>query len=774
MISKYLWRIIVPYFLLAWLLLTTILFLQQGARFAEILLGVNVPWRYLLELSAALILTVAAFTSPMALLVGIVVAFGQLRGDSETAAMAAGGIGPGQLVKPCLLLGALISCAALWVNWQGVPLASQIVRRVTVETALLKLESPIEPGVFNTQFNNYVIYVRDGNNEAGIWERVFIYLPKGDQIQLITAASGRIDAAEDKSELVLNNAQVTTLPARGDGGSSITNDQIGALRLTLETGRRALRQKLTVVERVSDEMGFEELWTAARAKTGREQIELLVLFNRRLALSIAPLILAMLGAAISLRLKRGGRGGAIVVALAAILVYYLLSLLGEQLARNQTIPLLAGCWAANFLTVCVSSFWLFRATSLSKRRLGDLRVFQVSSFFGRTAIERDGLINRRHSRVNGEQSVWESRRETRLLGLLERDLWKNLLWYFALTCFALLLLFEIFTLLEVVRSFDAATMGYALLFKYLLLLCPFVLWQIAPTALMLAALTTYAIKARRSETVVWESAGQSLSTMLLPCLLFAIALGALNWQWQEKVLPITNPQQDSLRARLRGSTVAARDQENRVWLKINNDILTFTAKNESDNVEVKDFAVYHFDDEGRYLSELQRAEKAVWQNPSIELSGVKTEVDWQGSLVQMKRATGATTRLSVNENPFATMTSKTQYLSFDGLQKLRRAAESASEQRRLEVLTQIRLTTLLLPLVIILFTAPLALKLSGRRGQIGRSIGLTVIVWLLLTATINLFGRLGDEGVLPPLIAVWSPLVLFGSLGCYWLAKLRG
>ena len=76
MIERYLLRTILPYFLLAWILLTVILFLQQGSRFTEILLSANIPARLIFELSAALIVSVIAFTSLMALLTGIVVGLG--------------------------------------------------------------------------------------------------------------------------------------------------------------------------------------------------------------------------------------------------------------------------------------------------------------------------------------------------------------------------------------------------------------------------------------------------------------------------------------------------------------------------------------------------------------------------------------------------------------------------------------------------------------------------------------------------------------------------
>ena len=88
----------------------------------------------------------------------------------------------------------------------------RIVRQVALQTALYKLESPIEPGVFNSEINGYTIYVKDGDVEKGTWKNIFIYNEdkKNNQVRLITSKSGRIDTNDEKSELVLDNAVVNT------------------------------------------------------------------------------------------------------------------------------------------------------------------------------------------------------------------------------------------------------------------------------------------------------------------------------------------------------------------------------------------------------------------------------------------------------------------------------------------------------------------------------------------------------------------------------------
>src|SRR3954453_15355874 len=145
LISKYLVLAVLPYFVFSWLLLSVILFAQQASRFSDIFFNVNIPATMMWQLSVALVPNVIAFTCPMAMLVGTVIGLAKLQTDSELVAIRAAGVGNLQITIPIALLGIILSIFAFVVNLKGVPLAAAMVRKVTLETALKKLESPVEP-----------------------------------------------------------------------------------------------------------------------------------------------------------------------------------------------------------------------------------------------------------------------------------------------------------------------------------------------------------------------------------------------------------------------------------------------------------------------------------------------------------------------------------------------------------------------------------------------------------------------------------------------------
>jgi lipopolysaccharide export LptBFGC system permease protein LptF len=308
-ISWYLIRAVVPYFLLSWLILSVVLFIQQGGRYSEIFFNPNLPTSFLWQLAIALIPNVIAFTCPMAALVGVTIGLSRMQTDNELIAIRSSGVGNFAAILPILVLGIILSIISIVVNIFGVPLASRVVRLVALQTAVFKLESPIEPGSFNTDVAGYTIYVRNGDIDSGRWENVFVFSenPETGELRLITSKRGRIDSRGQESELVLEDAAVSTLLA-GNGSGNAASENIGEVRIAIKTRRDELVGRLSEVQPSIEELGLWELAEFAKTSTGKEQVEAKILIIRRIVLSLAPILFCLLAASIIFRFDRRGRG----------------------------------------------------------------------------------------------------------------------------------------------------------------------------------------------------------------------------------------------------------------------------------------------------------------------------------------------------------------------------------------------------------------------------------------------------------------------------------
>lgn len=760
LISRYVLQAVLPYFFLTWIILSVIFFVQQAGRFSELLFGAAVPGALVWQLALALVPNVIAFTCPIAALVGVIIGVSRIQGDSELVALRAAGVGNLQISALIVLLGVILSLFAFFINLRGVPFAAQIVRQVAVQAAILKLESPVEPGVFNTEINGFTVYVKGGDLEAGTWKKIFIHQedPKTGETRLITADSGQVgygrtEADKDRSEIILNNATVTTFNRKAQG--KVVSENVKNLRLAVETRRGELIERLARSKQDPQELGLWELAEYASSQQGLQRTEAWLLWQRRLILSITPLIFVLLGLALVTKFNRGGRGFGAFLSVASLVCYYLITLLGEQLARTGTISVALG----GLLPVMIGAgviVWLFATPRLYISR-------------GLNLIEKlRKLLPEKRPGERAAKSSWIDL----TTGILDFDIVTSLLKnYVAIVAF-LTIIYLIFTAFELWKFAGTIDNGIILLLSYLFFLIPFIYTQLAPTALMIATIAVYVVKSRQNEVVTWTAAGRSVYRLLAPCFILMAVVGAFNFGFQEIVYTRSNRIQDALRDRIRSRNLVT-VKTGYQWASNKNRIFRFQLGGASDNAkgsDLRDLVVYQFDQEGRRLEKVYRANTAIWSRQGLELveGGSITVIDDDGKATTRKVGDYV---VEENYDPLRGLVTKPSHLTvFETQQKIANSL-SESEQRTYEVALQRKYATPFLPFVITLFTAPFALTL-GRKGNVV-TIVYAVALWLVFMGMVNVFEQFGISGMLYPSIAVWSPLVVFATIGVILVSKVR-
>jgi LPS export ABC transporter permease LptG len=761
LVQRYIIAAILPYLLMALLLLTAILLAQQSGRLAEILLVAHVPAELLAEFSLSLIPNVLVFALPTAMLVGTLVGLSRMGTDSELVAMRAAGVGTWQMLWPVLLLGGLLTVAALWVNLLVAPEAASALRRATLRAALYKMDSPVEPRTFNTEIPGYVIYVKDGDKARGQWGRVFLFAqPKDEPTRLVTARSGRIDSSAERSELVLSDAMSTSFPAvegKGEGGARAT-ERLEQLRFVLDTGRKELLGDLRRDEARPEEMEWGALMV--EGSTPRETRDRLTIAYRRLAFSMGPLIFALLGAGLGMRIRKGGRGFGVLLSLAVLLFYYLVSLFGEQMARSGSMQPLAGTWMANLIT----TFWALLLLSQRRSRL----------FSGRL----QGILRKRTRPVEFSQGEGKRLLEghtRRLLGfpsLLDKTVMRTVILSFALVLTALTALIMVFTLFELWKWIVERGTGARTVLEYLLYLLPFVSVQLAAPSMLVAVLASYALMARRSEAIAWWACGQSVFRLALPGLFAAVCAGALLWGVQERLMPAANLRQDALRAQIRTGSARAFTQAGRLWLASTETGRIYSYEYDGTGGHLDDVMVYEFDRDGTHLSRIIKGETADWTvDGRMVLLGVE-EISLAG--LQMANRQAARLELERSDSPdmFKPWADKPSQLSAKDLsayiKTIRRKGEGTAP---LMVALQRKYAEPCAVLVMALIGIPLALAF-GRRSAVA-ALSFAVAVGLAFWGMTSGSQQMGIYGFLPPAVAAWAPIVIFGATGTYLLARAR-
>lgn len=747
-----------PYVFLSLILLTAILFAQQAARFAEIVLYADLPLSLLGQIGAALLPGVLIFTIPIATLAAIVVGYSRMGTDSEIVAMRAAGVGSWTMLWPALLVGLVLCGASTYIQLYEAPKAARDLERAALQGALAKLDSPVEPRTFST-LPKYVIYVRDGDKTQGVWGRVFIVTQQsGQATEILTARSGRIDSSGDKSELVLSDVLATKFPAQStETEESYVVERSEQLRISINTGRADLVQRLNARDTSVDGLDLSDLRKRSASGNEKEKREAQRILHRRLALAGAPLVFAFLGGALGLRIRRGGKSVGVLLSLAVMVIYYLLSLLGESLSRAGTVSPLVGAWLATAFMILLSMILL-----IANRR----RLISFTSMLRRqnkTAAKPGRSVRQMFTVGVG---AWG------FPSLLDATLFRTLALTFLICFVALAAIFNIFTLFELWRFIATNDVAASLVARYLLFLLPLISVEMFPATMLISVLVTYALLARRHEAIAWWASGQSVYRLMLPGLLFAFAMAATSWLVQEHLMPSSNLKQDALRARIKGGEPRATTGTGRQWLASTDTGRLYSYEFESKTGALSEPTVYQLDADAVHLSNVVTGKTANWTDQShIKISEAQV-ISLKG--LEVERQLLPEIDLDRVESPtvFRPTIDRPSQLSSSGLQTyLNSAKQRGTDVSGLAVALQRKYAAPFGIFIMALVGMPLAVSF-GRKGTIIAlciAVGVSVAYW----AVGGGFQQLGNYGLLRPSVAGWSPLLIFTAAGTYFLSRVR-
>lgn len=86
-------------------------------------------------------------------------------------------------------------------------------------------------------------------------------------------------------------------------------------------------------------------------------------FNKRFNLPLACILLFIIGAALGSIIRKGGLGMPFIVAVIFFVIYYFMNAVGENMAKEGVVPVIAGLWAPSALLALIGIFLMIKANS---------------------------------------------------------------------------------------------------------------------------------------------------------------------------------------------------------------------------------------------------------------------------------------------------------------------------------------------------------------------------------------------------------------------------
>jgi lipopolysaccharide export system permease protein len=360
-INRYILREIFVPFALGLAVFTFILLIARILKLVEMIVNRGVPLLEVLKLFSYILPGFLEVTVPMALLLGVLVAFGRLSSDSEIIALKTSGISLYQLLYPVVWFAVIIYFVALGLSLYARPWGNSLLHTGVYEIAKRRASAGIKEKVFNDDFSGLVIYVDHieppGNTLRGI---LISDTRDGNQRNTAVAQAGVLVPNERLHVLTLRllNGSIHAFYA-SDRSYHRTDFSTYDITLDLNTALTNLRPR----ERDPSEMTFGELRQAIAAKqlAGEPAFSGAVELHRRFSIPFACLAFAAIGIPLGIQPTRSVRSRGFTLSLGLILAYYILLTLGESLGQRGVLPACIAMWLPNLLLSALALMLFMRA-----------------------------------------------------------------------------------------------------------------------------------------------------------------------------------------------------------------------------------------------------------------------------------------------------------------------------------------------------------------------------------------------------------------------------
>ena len=343
-LDRYLFREFTQSFLATLIIL---LMVSVGGVMADLLGDVadgKVPARLLLSQLGLQFLNYMPYIIPLALMLGLLLAFSRLYRDSEMAVLTAAGIGPRRLLRPLLMLVVpvvvIVGLCSLWLG----PWALRTAQTMLEHANRSLVVSGLDAGKFTVLSSGAVVYVSGLSPDGTGLSRVFMHRAKDGRIDVVTARSGQMFFEGERNRYL-----------RLDDGFRVEGPDGPGLDYRLiryKSNEVALPDRADTLDKDDPSLQpTSNLLGDARPAA-----------NAQLHARLTPPLLALAFALLTLPLSRSSprqtRYGRVMLGFLAYLVGISLMFNGTQWLSEDKLPGLAGLWWLT-LPLLAAAIWFY-------------------------------------------------------------------------------------------------------------------------------------------------------------------------------------------------------------------------------------------------------------------------------------------------------------------------------------------------------------------------------------------------------------------------------
>ncbi|WP_047487505.1 LptF/LptG family permease [Terriglobus sp. TAA 43] len=784
-LTKYILREVLSHALLGGVLFTFVLFMRDLGHILELLVRGSASLQAVADVFFYTLPTTLILTIPMTVLVGILLGLSRLSADSEITAMRAAGVGVLHFVGIVSIAAGFGLALGLFNSLYVAPRSAAALLRLEDSLKTQQAGFEVQPRVFYEDFKNYVLYVQNTRpgQGASLWQHVFL-------ADLTNPATPRVTTAEDAvvlpapgNELRLHFRDGTKHETSPKDPNQYDISTFTETDTPIQIGSQE-DLKLGHADTPLVAMSATELWQRRHEEQGRTYM---IEWNKRLSYPVACIVLMLVGVPLGLSSRRGGKSTGFVLTVALVFVYYFFSSIGVAMAKQGKIAPVVGVWAANVVFAAVGIVLL---RQMSRGETGLVATMArglapVGVWIERRLPKRMRSAHATPAQESGEHraatTVHRPTRQNRFPLIFDDYMMRQFLTTFGLVLASFIMLSLIFSFFELIGDIFRNRTPLITVGDYLLNLIPYMLYNLTPLCALLAVLITVGALSRSSELTAMKASGVSLYRLIIPLLALAAILAVSLFTFDELYLPQANRRQEALRSVIKGKPAQTFLRPDRKWISGQQDSVGEPTRIfyyqffDPDKDVFANLTVFEFEPNSFHLSRRIFAGAAHWDTHAqrwVLENG--WERNFRGDSVASYEPFEVASFPEIREQPvyFKKESRQSQEMSFGELNNyIHDLQQSGFDTMRLRVQLNRKLAYPLITLVMAIFAVPFALTMGKRGSLAGFATAIGMAIAYMVVSSI--FEAMGNVNALPPVIAAWSPDLLFGMAGGYLLLKAQ-
>jgi len=775
-LTRYILGEILSHTLIGCALFTFILFMPYLPNVLEMVVRNSSTFSNAAEIFLFTLPNLFRVTIPMSVLVGILLGLSRLASDSEIIAMRASGLGIGYFLRVSSIVAVGGTLLGLANSLYLAPRANQAILEMEQSLETSQASYQIQPRVFYEDFKNFVLYVQNVRSGTGAsnWDQVFMAEVTDPTAPRITTAASATVVSDSTQVLLMrlrNGAQHDTVEDQPDQyniSAFTTTDR--PLELSAQSDVHLGRRDTAIYAL--------PIGTLLQRIHGSDPKPFLIELNNRFAFPAACLVLMLVGVPLGVASRRGGKSSGFVYTILLVFLYYFLSSTGTALGRQNRLPAFLAVWSANLLFAGAGIFLLWQMAS------GGQVLAAITGWFSRVpkpetngaslrnGLSLTGFLNRLPRRPQRGKS------RNAFPRILDEYVVREFLGTFLLVLSGFVLLMLVFTFFDLVGDILRNHIPLLTVGAYLVNLTPDMLYQIAPLAVLIAALVTFGVLNRNSEIIAMKATGISLYRLVVPIVSISAILSLSLFLFDQYYLPQANRRQEALRNTIKGRPPQTVTHPEHNWIfgqphPGEPGRIFYYQFFDPDRKEFANLSVFEFDPSTFSLTRrifasrvFRDADSGAWrfQNGWVR--------DLNGAETSAFREFKQTTFSEIHEDPgyFTKENLQSQEMNFGQLDGyIRDLRQSGFDTMRLRVALWHKLAYPLIAVVMAVLAIPFALSM-GRRGSL-TAIAVAIGVALAYFVVNGTFEAMGNVNYLPAALAAWSSDILFALVGGYLLLR---